>query len=386
MNDTAQTGMKLPQLSKKSGLSISTLYEYLRSGVLHPPVRRGPTKATYNESHLKRLKTIRAMREKEKLPLAEIKKRLDSKADAPAAELVPEEDADIRNQIIDTALTLFSRKHYDKTKISDITNALHMGNGTFYRYFKSKEELFLHCLERLPKIMVSRDTWNEVKREPDYITRLRKRGDAMLGAFHSYIGMLNHTKLVLGGEDRLLAQKAAECLKSLSTPLRKDLELAIAEGQVRPMDTDLAAFLLLGINETFGHRLLMDATYTTEEGFDIIEDFLRYALTPHNLPSRQETPFTLTLLSGESVTLKALACNGSPHLTGAIGAGTLQIAFNTISTLSFSHTKGATKALLVTDANKKGELSVDPDLEITGTTELGMYAIKVADTLRIERI
>jgi len=385
MNDTAQTGMKLPQLSKKSGLSISTLYEYLRSGVLHPPVRRGPTKATYNESHLKRLKTIRAMREKEKLSLAEIKIKLDSKSDAPGTDMAPGEDTDIRNQIIDTALTLFSRKHYDKTKISDITNALHMGNGTFYRYFKSKEELFLHCLERLPKIMVSRDAWNEVKRETDYITRLRKRGDAMLEAFHSYIGMLNHTKLVLGGEDKHLAEKATECLKSLCAPLRKDLEQAIAEGQVRPMDTDLASYLLLGINETFGHRLLMDSTYTTEDGFDIIEEFLRYALTPHNLAPMQETSFTLTMTSGEAVILKGLSCNGSPHLTGSIGAGTLQVALNTISTLSFSHTENGTKAHLLTDTGNKGELSVNPSLEIEGTTELGTYAIKLADILRIER-
>ncbi|VVS90887.1 TetR family transcriptional regulator [Desulfoluna spongiiphila] len=380
MNDATQTGMKLPQLAKQSGLSISTLYEYLRSGILHPPVRRGPTKAIFNESHLARLKTIRGLREKEKLSLADIKTRLRSEADS-----TEEDGSSIRNQIIDTALALFSRKHYDKTKISDITDALHMGNGTFYRYFTSKEELFLHCLERLPKIMVTRETWNEVKRETDYITRLRKRGNAMLGSFHSYIGMLNHTKLVLGGDDSHLAEKASECLKSVATPLRKDLDQAIAKGQVRPLDTDLAAYLLLGINEIFGHRLLMDDRYTIEEGFDFIEEFLRHALASSSAPTLQQKPFALTLCSGETMVIRSLSCNGAPHLTGSVGAGTLEVAFESLSTLTLTHDKQCTTAHIRTDAGKTGNLSVDPDYELSGATELGAYTVQIRNVRSIKK-
>lgn len=385
MNDATPAEMKLPQLSKKSGLSISTLYEYLRSGILQPPVRRGPTKATYNESHLRRLQTVRTMREKERLSLAEIKTRLDGEADPLAAGLPSEDDATIRNQIIDTALTLFSRKHYDKTKISDITNALHMGNGTFYRYFKSKEELFLHCLKRLPKIMVSRDAWNEVKRETDCITRLRKRGDAMIGAFHSYMGMLNHTKLALGGEDRHLAEKAAECLKSLASPLRKDLEQAMAEGQVRPIDADLASYLLLGINETFGHRLLMDDTYTIEEGFDIIEEFLRYALAPQQPKPTQGCAFTLTMASSDTVDLKALTCDGSPNLTGTFEGGLLAVELSTLKSISFVHTNNETRAHIQAESGEKGEMTVTPGMQLSGKTSLGVFTATVSDVLRIER-
>ena len=385
MNRAMSTEMKLTQLSQKSGLSISTLYEYLRNGILHPPIRRGPTKAMYDETHIKRLKTVRTMREKERLSLAEIKLSLSGNVAPQETCTAREEDAEIQNQIIDTALGLFSRKHYDKTKISDITNALHMGNGTFYRYFKSKEELFLHCLERLPKIMVSRDAWEEVKRETDYITRLRKRGNAMLGSFHSYIGMLNHTKLMIGSDNKHLADKAAECLKSLSAPLRKDLEQAIAAGQVRPMDTDLAAYLLLGINETFGHRLLMDNTYTTDSGFDFIEEFLRYALTPHALTPPSTPSFTLTQVTGPPLALTHLNCHGATTLKGHLDAGTLEIDLATLTSLSFTHTEAGSQARLVTDTGHIGTFTVDPAEEISGTTPLGTYTIKVADVQRVVR-
>lgn len=378
MNDATQTGMKLPQLAKQSGLSISTLYEYLRNGILHPPERKGPTKAIFNESHLARLKTIRSLREKEKLSLADIKERLRSEGDN-----TEEDGSSIRNQIIDTALVLFSRKHYDKTKISDITDALHMGNGTFYRYFTSKEELFLHCLERLPKIMVSRETWNDVKRETDYITRLRKRGNAMLGSFHSYIGMLNHTKLVLGGEDAHLAEKASECLKSLATPLRKDLDQAIAKGQVRPLDTDLTAYLLLGINEIFGHRLLMDTNYTIEEGFDFIEEFLRHALASSSPPTRKT--FILTLRTGETITICPVSFNGAHQFVGSVGAGSLEVAFDTLSAITFTHGQKNTTAHILTDTGKTGDLLVDPDHELSGATDLGDYTVRAKDILRMDR-
>lgn len=385
MNDTTPSEMKLLQLSKESGLSISTLYEYLRNGILPPPIRRGPTKATYNESHLQRLKTVRIMREEERLSLAEIKKKLAEKSDTPQTDALQKTDTDIRNQIIDTALTLFSRKHYDKTKISDITHALHMGNGTFYRYFKSKEELFLHCLERLPKIMVSREVWNDVKRETDYITRLRKRGDAMIGTFHSYIGMLNHTKLILGGDDKHLADKAAECLKSLCAPLRKELEHAMAAGQIRPINADLAAHLLLGLNDTLGHRLLIDDTFTAKSGFDIIEKFLRYALIPEPSKTRQVPLFTLTMASEETMIIKSLSCDNTPHLKGTFAGGCLEVAISTLTSISFTHTDQETRAHICTESGEAGEMVMTPEVEFSGETTLGTFTIRAGKTLRIER-
>ena len=370
--------MKLAELAKKSGISVSTLYEYLRSGILHPPERISPTKSVFNTSHLKRLKKVRTLRKKERLSLLQIKKRLNS-----TSETAIQADGcqDVKTQIIDTALTLFSRAHYDKTKISDITKALDMGNGTFYRYFSSKEELFLHCLERLPKKMVSREAWNEVKRETDCITRLRKRGNAMLEAFHSYIGMLNHTKLVLGGEDKLLATKAAECLKSLSAPLRKDLEQAIADGQIRKIDPDLISYLLLGMNETFGHRLLMDETYTVENGFHLIEEFLRCALAPSK--TLMAPHFEITLENGSRLSLSQISYQKKNFIFGDFCGGRLKIPFSSAPQIAFTHTPKCSIAHIVNAFDQEGKISVDPASKIEGTTSLGHFSIATKEVQTI---
>lgn len=46
-----------------------------------------------------------------------------------------------KNEILDTAEALFHTKGYDKTTINDILKEIGIAKGTFYYYFKSKEEV-----------------------------------------------------------------------------------------------------------------------------------------------------------------------------------------------------------------------------------------------------
>ena len=46
-----------------------------------------------------------------------------------------------KNEILDNAEKLFGTKGYSKTTINDILLAVGIAKGTFYYYFKSKEEV-----------------------------------------------------------------------------------------------------------------------------------------------------------------------------------------------------------------------------------------------------
>ena len=54
-----------------------------------------------------------------------------------------------RNEILDAAETLFTTKGYNETTIIDILCAVGIAKGTFYYYFKSKEEVLDAILVRL---------------------------------------------------------------------------------------------------------------------------------------------------------------------------------------------------------------------------------------------
>jgi AcrR family transcriptional regulator len=61
-----------------------------------------------------------------------------------------------RNEILDEAGRLFSTKGYDKCTVNDILGAVGIAKGTFYYYFKSKEEVLDAIVDRITKIIVAR--------------------------------------------------------------------------------------------------------------------------------------------------------------------------------------------------------------------------------------
>jgi AcrR family transcriptional regulator len=60
-----------------------------------------------------------------------------------------------KTQILDAAKKLIARNGYYQTHVEDILREVKIGKGTFYLYFKSKEDLFISILERFL------DDWEE---------------------------------------------------------------------------------------------------------------------------------------------------------------------------------------------------------------------------------
>ncbi|HEX3077923.1 MAG TPA: TetR/AcrR family transcriptional regulator [Lachnospiraceae bacterium] len=61
-----------------------------------------------------------------------------------------------RNEILDVAERLFGTKGYDKSTINDILEAVGIAKGTFYYYFKSKEEVLDAIIERVTDIVIKK--------------------------------------------------------------------------------------------------------------------------------------------------------------------------------------------------------------------------------------
>ena len=61
-----------------------------------------------------------------------------------------------RNEILDTAEELFHRQGYDKCTINDILKEIGIAKGTFYHYFKSKEDVLDAIVLRYKDIVAGR--------------------------------------------------------------------------------------------------------------------------------------------------------------------------------------------------------------------------------------
>ncbi|MEO8334312.1 MAG: MerR family transcriptional regulator [bacterium] len=76
--DASLTPLDLPELADRAQVSIRTVRYYIQQGLLQEPEARGPG-AHYTEEHLDRLLLIKRL-QKEHLPLAEIRKAIQSGA------------------------------------------------------------------------------------------------------------------------------------------------------------------------------------------------------------------------------------------------------------------------------------------------------------------
>ncbi len=61
-----------------------------------------------------------------------------------------------KNQILDCSKKVFSEKGYYETYVEEVIKEAQVGKGTFYRYFKNKEDLFISLLIKFL------DEWEEV--------------------------------------------------------------------------------------------------------------------------------------------------------------------------------------------------------------------------------
>jgi AcrR family transcriptional regulator len=86
-------------------------------------------------------------------------------------------------QILDTAARVFATYGFANTQVQTIANHLGVGNGTIYRYFPTKEQLFLSAVER---------GLNELKAEMDAVLSQPHAGvDLIRVAVRTYLAFFH---------------------------------------------------------------------------------------------------------------------------------------------------------------------------------------------------
>jgi AcrR family transcriptional regulator len=95
----------------------------------------------------------------------------------------PELEARRKAQILDTAARVFATYGFANTQVQTIANHIGVGNGTVYRYFPTKEQLFLSTVERGLK---------ELEAEMDAVlSQPLAGGELMRLAIRTYLGFFH---------------------------------------------------------------------------------------------------------------------------------------------------------------------------------------------------
>lgn len=154
-----------------------------------------------------------------------------------------------RNQILECAKDIFSHKGYHKTHVEDILQEARIGKGTFYQYFKNKEDLFIALLVQFlddwEKAVLTTATTDLAKENiQDYYKALIKRS---LQFFQNNEALCNIYLRVGTGINDTFEPYIEEFEKKMLRYVIDDLERGVNAGIIREdLDIELTANFLLG--------------------------------------------------------------------------------------------------------------------------------------------
>lgn len=162
------------------------------------------------------------------------------------AEDIPDWRAKRREEILAAATDLFAGRDYGDVQVDEVAKRAGVGKATLYRYFPSKEDLYLESLERALGGMEERLN-AQTAPAATAIFRLKTMVSALIDTLSEQLLTLK----LMGGDQSDLADRTRRVLRRRSAQtaasLRQVLEDGVAAGEFRRIDTDITPLLIIGM-------------------------------------------------------------------------------------------------------------------------------------------
>jgi AcrR family transcriptional regulator len=146
-----------------------------------------------------------------------------------------------RAAILDSAQEVFRDLGYYQTSVSEITRRCGVSIGTFYQYFKNKEQLFLE----LNDLIISR-FWDKAQGAPPGARSLEERLTQAVQLLYEHISSHFYFHRILG-EFELIDSVTIGYYDSIARFYRKVFRQEAGLGAIRPFDSNLITYGLIGM-------------------------------------------------------------------------------------------------------------------------------------------
>lgn len=262
----------IAEVSQKTGLPLSTIRFYVQEGLIPKPVKTSQTRAYYSSDHIKVLRRIQRKKTVGKKSLKKIKEELDRKSGGIPGPAETQGGIHPQENILSSATELFSRKGYAETTIDDIAEHARVSKETVYKYFRSKEALFMECADKVFHDMY-RDVWQQLREEKDIVKRSAKRASAFFASYPKWITMMNLARSLSVGKGPF-KEKFKDLLRLIIDPIVKEQKRLKEQGVFpREVDYDLMGYMSMGMAE-YGAILISQGMCTEEEVIEYIHQIV----------------------------------------------------------------------------------------------------------------
>ena len=149
-----------------------------------------------------------------------------------------------RETLLKAGEIAFSERGYHATSISEICERAGLANGTFYRYFENKDDIFATLVERLEQALcdcIDR-AGNEVERADDALLRAYRDVLCYVGRERALYRVGRSAESMEMGIHRHFRANLAQALARI-------IQRGIQSAVLRPVNPEVCAYMLLGIIE-----------------------------------------------------------------------------------------------------------------------------------------
>jgi AcrR family transcriptional regulator len=179
-----------------------------------------------------------------------------------------------RERILSAAVQVFAEKGYHATRVDEIVEASGTSKGSVYFHFESKQEIFLALIDQFAA-RLEKTVMEAILRESDGISRVNAALQSCMDVFHEYEGLAKIFLIQAVGLGTTFEQKRLEIYDRFVMAIKLYLDQALAEGDIPPIDTEVAAIAWMGA---------------------ISEVVIRWVLTGHPAPERSIAALRVVLL------------------------------------------------------------------------------------------
>ncbi|WP_287155624.1 TetR/AcrR family transcriptional regulator [Candidatus Solincola tengchongensis] len=178
--------------------------------------------------------------------------REDSKrGNARSVRFVQERSAETRKRILDAAREVFAEKGYEKTTAADIISRAGIGHGTFWLYFRNKEDLLRHMLREMVGELESFDWYRENHLEEIAVENLQDVERIIRGVMEVFRRYSHIHPLVIRAS--VESEEFRRDLDELNLPFARILEAKLREhlgrGLCRDLDPEVVSRIILAMME-----------------------------------------------------------------------------------------------------------------------------------------
>jgi AcrR family transcriptional regulator len=147
------------------------------------------------------------------------------------------------NEILDAAELLFTQKGYEQATVNDILDKVEIGKGTFYHYFKSKEDVMAGVIRRIAEGLaekariIARDNTlgahEKIKLMLSAVSLSGSSGEAVLDELHR------------PANERMHQMSIVEAVRGIAPVMAEVIKQGVSEGVYRtPYPLETVEFLL----------------------------------------------------------------------------------------------------------------------------------------------